>query len=111
MRGRVNGQSWQRTSQTLMAWNISGLGGTATSQGKDGNPQITGTLEALDHRGQVAGSKGLGKTHVDKEAVHRQVLVVCLQYSATGASLQVLPALETPAENPVDRGAEGERER
>ena len=62
-----------------MAWNISGLGGTATSQGKDGNPQITGALEALDHRGQVAGSKGLGRIHVDEEAVRRQVLVMCLQ--------------------------------
>jgi hypothetical protein len=38
MRRRMNGQRWLRTSQTPTAWNISDLGSTATSQGKDGNP-------------------------------------------------------------------------
>jgi hypothetical protein len=37
-RRQTNGRSWQRTSQTLTAWNISDLGGTPTSQGKGGNP-------------------------------------------------------------------------
>jgi len=52
----MKGQRWQRTSQTPTAWSISDPGGTATSQGKDGSPQIASTLEAVDHRGEVAVS-------------------------------------------------------
>jgi hypothetical protein len=40
-----------------------------------------------------------------------QVLVVSLQDPNAGASLQVLPALETLAEDPVGGGAKGDRER
>jgi len=47
-RRRMNGRSWQRTSQTLTARNTSGLGGTANNQGKP--PQVTSALEALDQR-------------------------------------------------------------
>jgi hypothetical protein len=50
-RRQTNGRGWQRTSQTLTAFNISDLGGAATSRGKAATPQITGTLEALDHSG------------------------------------------------------------
>jgi len=63
MRRRINGQSWQQTSRTLTVLNIFDLGGTAAFQNKDGNPQVTGTYEALDSGGQVAGSKGMGSIY------------------------------------------------
>lgn len=50
-------------SPTLTTWDISALGGTATGQAKGGN------LEALGHRGQVAGGKGLGGTQGYQEEI------------------------------------------
>jgi len=47
-----------------VAWNISDLGSTATTQGKDRKPEVTGTFETLDHSDQPAGIKGLGETKV-----------------------------------------------
>jgi len=86
-RTRMNGRRWQRTSQTLTAWNVSGL--VVTGQRRQ-PPWVAGAPEALDHRGQVARSKGRQNPRLykilpvedgslpywpipraDKEAVHR----------------------------------------
>ena len=71
--GRTYGRNWQQTSQTLTAWNISDLGAVRRPPSvKTATPQVTGTLEALDHRGQVAGSKGMGRVQGFREEIQVQ---------------------------------------
>jgi len=66
----ASGRARRSRRGTPPAWAV-----RRTARARTANPQATGALETLDHRGQV------------------------------------LPALETLVENPMGRGAKGDRER